>query len=162
MSSSPEGHVEERFSEFVEGDLSPEDKATIDRHLAVCTTCRVNLDRFRNTIGRLGALRQAAPTSFLPDIQKQIRERSRGRFFGKRWKLFGRIPFEWVSLAMIVAMLIYYIITLQSAPTGVSPSGLRRGSQTTYAKITFRYCPSVNPGGSGWSPPGPVRSTMRT
>jgi hypothetical protein len=55
----------------------------------------------------------------LPAIQNQIFMRSRGRFFGRRWKLFGRIPFEWVSLVMIVAMLIYYIALLHGAPSGV-------------------------------------------
>ena len=68
-----------------------------------------------------GQFKKAAPSSFLPSIQKQIYDRSRGRFFGRRWKLFGRIPFEWVSLAMIIAMLIYYIALMHGAPSGVHP-----------------------------------------
>ena len=111
----------EAFSAYVDGDLAPAERARLDEHLAVCTQCRVSLERFRRTVGRLGALRRTAPGDFLAGVQAQINRRSRGRFFGKRHLLFGRIPFEWLSLAMIVAMLVYYIVFLQSSPTGVVP-----------------------------------------
>ncbi len=111
----------ESFSAYLEGDLPAEQKAALDAHLATCIQCRTNLEQFRRTISNLSKLKKKAPESFLPDIQGQIHTRSRGRFFGKRWMLFGRIPFEWVSLAMIVAMLVYYLVSLQTSPTTVSP-----------------------------------------
>ena len=110
------------FSAYFEGELPPEEKASVEHHLATCIQCRTSLERFRRTLGALGSLkRTAAPNSFLADIRQQINRRSRGRFFRRRWLLFGRIPFEWLSLAMIVAMLVYYIVMLQSSPTGVKP-----------------------------------------
>ena len=111
----------ERFSAYLDGEVSPEEKSALEAHLATCIQCRTNLEQFRRTIGKLAQLKEKAPRSFLPDIQGQIHARSRGRFFGKRWMLFGRIPFEWVSLAMIVAMLVYYIFTLRTSPTSVTP-----------------------------------------
>ena len=111
----------EQFSAYVEGDLPPEERSALEEHLRGCTQCRVALERFRATIGQLAQLKRKAPGDFLPAIQQQIHTRSRGRFFGKRWLLFGRIPFEWVSLLMIVAMLVYYILVTQGAPTSVSP-----------------------------------------
>jgi anti-sigma factor RsiW len=111
----------ERMSAYVEGELPAEEKAAVEQHLATCIQCRTNLKRFRDTMDKLAQLKKKAPSSFLPDIQQQINTRSRGRFFGRRWMLFGRIPFEWVSLLMIVAMLVYYIFTLRSAPTTVKP-----------------------------------------
>jgi anti-sigma factor RsiW len=111
----------ERFSEYLDAELPPAERATIDAHLATCIQCRTNLEQFRRTIHTLATLKKKAPPSFLPDIQGQIHARSRGRFFGKRWMLFGRIPFEWVSLAMIVAMLLYYLVSLQASPTTVRP-----------------------------------------
>jgi anti-sigma factor RsiW len=111
----------ERFSAYLDGELTPEDRSSVDGHLAICIQCRTNLEQFRRTVGNLARLKEKAPASFLPDIQTQIHHRSRGRFFGKRWMLFGRLPFEWVSLAMIVAMLIYYLVSLQSSPTTVTP-----------------------------------------
>ena len=113
----------ERFSAYLESELTPEERAAVDAHLVTCIQCRTNLEQFRRTIGNLAQLKGKAPTSFLPDIQGQIHARSRGRFFGKRWLLFGRIPFEWVSLAMIVVMLIYYLVSLQVSPTSVTPRG---------------------------------------
>jgi anti-sigma factor RsiW len=109
------------FSAYIEGELSPTDRAAVDEHIATCMQCRVSFERFRRTMGRLGALKRTAPGDFLAGVQAQINRRSRGRFFGKRHLLFGRIPFEWLSLAMIVAMLIYYIVVLQTSPTGVVP-----------------------------------------
>ena len=111
----------EAFSAYVDDDLPPAERAHLEEHLAMCMQCRVSLERFRRTVGGLGALKRNAPVSFLQNVQEQINRRSRGRFFGKRALLFGRIPFEWLSLAMIVAMLVYYIVVLQTSPTGVVP-----------------------------------------
>lgn len=121
--NAPDSHqrTTEAFSSYLEGDLSPEQRARVDEHLASCMQCRVSLERFRATVGQLGALKRTAPGSFLENVQAQINRRSRGRFFSKRGLLFGRVPFEWISLAMIVAMLVYYIIVLQTSPTGVVP-----------------------------------------
>ena len=83
---------------------------------------KAELESLRRTVGSLGKLKRPAPASFLPDIKQQIYRRSRGRFFGSRWKLFGRIPFEWVSLATIIAMLVYYLAMLHGSPGGVKPA----------------------------------------
>jgi anti-sigma factor RsiW len=112
----------ELFSDYVDGTIAPRDKTALEQHLAACIQCRTELESFRRALGSLGKLKQAAPPRFLPDIQKQIYQRSRGRFFSRRWKLFGRIPFEWISLAAIIVMLLYYIATLHGAPGGVKPA----------------------------------------
>jgi anti-sigma factor RsiW len=110
------------FSDYADGSIADAEKAELEQHLAACIQCRTDLQAFRRAVGSLGRLKQAAPPSFLPAIQSQIFTRSRGRFFGRRWKLFGRVPFEWVSLAMIVAMLLYYIALLHGSPSGVRPA----------------------------------------
>ena len=112
----------ELFSDFVDGSIAPRDKAALEQHLSACIQCRTNLESFRRAVGSLGKLKHGAPPGFLPDIQAQIYKRSRGRFFSRRWKLFGRVPFEWVSLATIIAMLIYYIAMLHGTPGGVKPA----------------------------------------
>jgi anti-sigma factor RsiW len=114
--------AQEQFSDFVDGSLPAREKAALEQHLAACIQCRTELESFRRAVGSLGKLKQGAPASFLPNIHEQINKRSRGRFFSKRWKLFGRIPFEWVSLATIIAMLIYYIAMLHGTPGGVTPA----------------------------------------
>ena len=92
------------------------------QHLAACIQCRTELTGFRQTVGSLGRLKQTAPPSFLVDIKQQIYKRSHGRFFRPRWKLFGRIPFEWVSLGTIIAMLVYYIAMMHGSPSGIRPA----------------------------------------
>ena len=108
------------FSDYVDGDLPPGRKGELESHLGTCIQCRTDLESFRRTVGGLrGKGGASAPPSFLRDVQQQIHRRSRGRFFARRWLLFGRIPFEWVSLAMILAMLVYYVMTL--SPSRVIP-----------------------------------------
>ncbi len=113
--------IQDAFSAYVEDALAPAEKSSLEQHVAACLQCRTHLEQFRRAMEQLGALRVKAPPSFLPDIQRQIFTRSRGRFFGRSTKLFGRIPLEWLSLGMIVAMLIYFILTRQSSPTAVNP-----------------------------------------
>jgi anti-sigma factor RsiW len=110
------------FSDYLDGGLDGAGKSELEQHLAVCIQCRTELQAFRRAVGSLGKLKKPAPPSFLPSIQNQIFTRSRGRFFGRRWKRFGRVPFEWVSLVMIVAMLVYYIALMHGAPSGVRPA----------------------------------------
>jgi anti-sigma factor RsiW len=114
--------IREQLSSYVEDDLDAPARAAVDRHVAGCPDCRTELAGFRATLGQLSGLRAKAPGSFLNDIQNQIRTRSRGRFFNRRHLLFGRIPFEWASLVMILAMLAYYVITTHALPTSVAPA----------------------------------------
>jgi anti-sigma factor RsiW len=112
---------EEQFSSYVEGDLPEPSRRALEEHVASCPACKTQLAAFRSTLGKLGSLREKAPHTFLAGIEAQIRRRSGGRFFGRRRLLFGRLPFEWLSLVMILAMLVYYVVTQHAAPTGVTP-----------------------------------------
>ena len=109
------------FSALLDNELSDDQRRLVLAQVKTCGACATALDELRAAVASLSQLKQAAPPTFLADVQNQIRQRSRGRFFGKRFLLFGRIPFEWVSLVMILAMLGYYIITMQSSPTEVTP-----------------------------------------
>ncbi|HXU81549.1 MAG TPA: zf-HC2 domain-containing protein [Polyangia bacterium] len=121
MATDVHTRLTERMSAYLEDELPTDEKGAFEQHLATCPQCRANFDQFRETVGNLSKLKRKAPRSFLPDIQQQINARSRGRFFGKRWLLFGRIPFEVISLVMILVMLVYYILYLQGSPTTVTP-----------------------------------------
>ena len=110
------------FSDYIDGSLPERQRSDVDQHLAACIQCRTELAGFRKTIGSLRGLKQAAPPSLLGDIKQQIYKRSQGRFFRPRWKLFGRIPFEWVSLGTIIAMLVYYIAMMHGSPGGLRPT----------------------------------------
>ena len=112
------------FSDYVDGSLPERVRAEVDAAPRRLHSVPDRADRFRHTVGSLGRLKQTAPPSFLADIKQQIYKRSRGRFFRPRWKLFGRIPFEWVSLGTIIAMLVYYIAMMHGSPSGITPGTL--------------------------------------
>ena len=58
-------HCRERFSEYLDGLLSPPERAEADAHLAGCAGCRQELDRWRATLQALGELpRHGAPEGF--------------------------------------------------------------------------------------------------
>ncbi len=92
--TAPESHqrIAEAFSAYVDGELAPAERARVEEHLATCMQCRVSLERFRGTVGKLGALKRPAPGDFLAGVQAQINRRSRGRFFGKRHLLSAASP----------------------------------------------------------------------
>ncbi len=122
QNTSVHARIEDSFSAFLDDELPGEQRAEFAGHLATCLQCQTHFESFQRAVGTLGRLKDRAPATFLPGIQQQIFRRSRGRFFNKRWLLFGRVPFEWLSMIMIIAMLVYYIFTLHAAPTGVAPA----------------------------------------
>ena len=57
------------LSEFVDGELSEEMCAEIERHLATCENCRVVVDTLKKTV----SLVQSEPAE--PDLPQGVRER---------------------------------------------------------------------------------------
>lgn len=57
------------LSQFVDGELSEEMCAEIERHLATCENCRVVVDTLKKTV----SLVQAQPAE--PDLPQGVRER---------------------------------------------------------------------------------------
>src|SRR5262249_16669375 len=111
--------AQNEFSDFVDGTLPDLKRVEVEQHLATCIQCRTELAAFKKTLGSLDRLKQPAPPGFLIDIKQQIYTPPRVRFFAPRWKLFGRIPVEWISLGTIIAMLVYYLAVLHGSPTAV-------------------------------------------
>jgi predicted anti-sigma-YlaC factor YlaD len=105
--------VQERFSDYLESELPPEEQAEVATHLEGCEACRNELLAFRQTLRTLSGLRPIpAPEGFVGKVQQRINKRSRGRFFrGER--LFMRAPFEWISFVIIILMLALYILMMQ-------------------------------------------------
>ena len=44
------GYIEERLSAYLDGELSPQERMVVDRHLAKCQDCRWNLKTLRQTV----------------------------------------------------------------------------------------------------------------
>jgi len=102
------GHEEaqERFDAYYEGELPPEERLALEEHLRGCEACRKDYEKLVATLAALSKMRTSrAPRRFLPSLKDQIRRRSRGRFFGPESGLLSRLPYEVLSVVMLVALL---------------------------------------------------------
>ncbi len=106
--------AQELFSEYLEGELSPEQQAEVKAHLEGCEECRQELEAFRQTMRALSGLRPLPPPEgFARKVQQRIHRRSRGRFF-RADRLFMRVPFEWISFIIIIIMLVLYMLMMET------------------------------------------------
>lgn len=59
----------ELVAEYLEGALSPEDRARFDEHIADCVGCTAHLDQMRQTLGLVGRLTEG---SVSPEAQEAL------------------------------------------------------------------------------------------
>jgi len=117
--------AKELFSQYLEGDLPPEQQSEIEAHLDQCQTCKVEMEALEKTLSSLAGLAAVPPPKdFDRKVQQRIRRRSRGRFFAPE-NLLNRIPFEWISFIVIMLMLVMYFMLIQAQVT-VRPQVPRR------------------------------------
>jgi len=69
----------ELITDYIEGALSPAERARFDEHLAICTGCRNYLDQMQTTIRTLGQLKESdlEPVA-RDDLLEVFREWKRG------------------------------------------------------------------------------------
>ncbi|MBA3818279.1 MAG: hypothetical protein H0X17_05265 [Deltaproteobacteria bacterium] len=105
------------LSDYLDGTLTEERKADVERRLVSDPTWRSAHTELRETRDALSGLQKArAPESFAQDVTATIHKRSAGRFFAKR--TFGdRIP---LGVLLIIGLVTLAIIgfMLRSSPTG--------------------------------------------
>jgi anti-sigma factor RsiW len=102
--------AKERFDRYYEGDLPPAEQQAMDAHLASCGECRDEYQRLVRALGALSQMRSTrAPKDFLDGVQGRIRKRSRGRFFGRRPDFASRLPYEVLSVVMLIAILAIFL-----------------------------------------------------
>jgi anti-sigma factor RsiW len=65
----------ELITDYLEGTLSPEDRARFEHHLAGCDACTAYLHQMRATIRALGHL---PPESLSPEAESKLLEAFRG------------------------------------------------------------------------------------
>src|SRR5262245_41646673 len=50
-----------RLSEYLAGDLSPEERRQVSEHLTTCQACRTTLEELRNVISEVATLSDSGP-----------------------------------------------------------------------------------------------------
>jgi len=107
-----------------DGELDEAQASRVETHVKTCEKCQ----RVEELLG--GGLKQAiagAPessTEILQGVQRRIRLRSRGRFYGKEDK--RKMPSPWplmvASLALLAALVVSYLLLGQVGTPSVAPS----------------------------------------
>jgi len=126
-----------------EGELTEAESAQVEEHLDTCARCKAVESALGGGI-RSAVIKGAAegPTegkSLLPGVQRRLRLRSRGRFYGEENAPPRRGPSPWPlvigSVALLAALLISYIMIGQVASTGApTPAPSSSGSSGTTGK----------------------------
>ena len=97
-----------------EAEPNAEDLDSADRAASEGDEEDLSEEEYRNTVSQL--LRVNAPESFKHDVEETIRQRSGGRFFGR--KAFGqRVPYEILALLILAIGIAAYMV-IRSSTTG--------------------------------------------
>lgn len=80
--------------------------------------------------------KEEAPSTLLADIQSELRQRSRGRYYGQHWRY--RFPYEaLLAVVLIVAAIIVYAVAAPPEPPRLIPvtaeSFKAAGSEVSFA-----------------------------
>ncbi len=118
--------IERRLSPYVDGELAPDDRADVDRHLTACTRCRGvvrDLERIRRTAGALGPM--TPPDHIWLEVAGQLRPAGLG---GRVREAVSGSPGawrQWLGLAamLVVATLATYFATRAPGDVAPDPSG---------------------------------------
>jgi hypothetical protein len=116
--SSPMPHPEELLAAYVDGSLGPSEREAAEAHLAVCGSCRQDVEHAaaaraallalpeldapglaERGVAALGATAASAPTD--------LAERRRGRPWGERW---GRVAWS-AGLAAAAVIAVVFLVT---------------------------------------------------
>ena len=65
----------ELVTEYLEGALTPDDRARFEEHLLTCPGCHAHIDQIRGTIGVLGRVQEEALSL---DTERSLLEAFRG------------------------------------------------------------------------------------
>jgi anti-sigma factor RsiW len=115
--------TQERFDRYREGELPAEEQSAVAAHLEGCAPCRAAYERFVRTMGLLSALPDAsAPDNFIDKVQGQIRRRSRGRFFSRQIDWSSRLPYEVLSVVMLIAIVAIFLFVFLGRGGGAAIS----------------------------------------
>jgi len=112
-------HVDEGvLHAYLDGELTPVERARVDEHLAGCLACRTRLDEERQLIERAGMLLSAAlpPERLAPPLSALVRPRDR-RF----WHV--RLPLAWAATVILAIGLGWSLSQQLSTPEVKTLSG---------------------------------------
>jgi anti-sigma factor RsiW len=92
--------IANRLTDYLDGELSPTERASVDAHLTQCAACRTTLEELRRVVARAGTLQDSAPDRDLwPDVAARIGAAPRARLSVFRRVVTSRLSFTLPQLA---------------------------------------------------------------
>jgi anti-sigma factor RsiW len=89
-----------RLSDYLDGELSPSERATVDAHLGECAACRATLEELRRVAVRARTLQDSSPARDLwPGVATRIGGAPRARVSVFRRVVTSRLSFTFPQLA---------------------------------------------------------------
>ncbi|MEW6376522.1 MAG: zf-HC2 domain-containing protein [Thermodesulfobacteriota bacterium] len=107
--------IREQFSSLLEKELSPLEEKEVGDHLASCSECQKELERFEKTMEWLHSMEEVeVPEGFLSGVYKTMEERENKASVGEkaRWRWLSyplslRLPIQAVAMVTIVFLALY-------------------------------------------------------
>jgi hypothetical protein len=108
----------ELFSDYSEGKLGPQESSDLEKRFEAEPQLKKAYDEFLEAGTALSQMhKMSAPQDFEKSVEDSIRERSAGRFFGRR--AFGdRIPYELLAVILLLLALGLYWLGRSSGTGG--------------------------------------------
>jgi len=176
----------ENFSGWVDETLAPEERAALASHLAECSDCRRELDRFQATVGLLQRVAPArAPAGFVDRVLDLTRPMSWRRRLLQRLflPLPVKLPAEAAALLLVAGLAVYVFhqtpelqqaarppevsqpaarVDAPAAPAPAQAVAPRDARQTTQLRAPSRLRGSVDLGDRGPIPPHSEEELAKT
>jgi hypothetical protein len=122
--------IRARFSEYIDGALSPEEKASIEDHLRSCESCRDDLAELRSAVLEVRKLGEVEPPPWLAQrIMARVREEAQekqGLFHRLLYPLRVKLPLD--ALAFVVLAVTGLFIYRAIEPRMKTPSPVKEPS----------------------------------
>ncbi|MBI3636091.1 MAG: zf-HC2 domain-containing protein, partial [Candidatus Rokubacteria bacterium] len=118
--------VPARFTALIDDDVTPDERAALERHLAGCADCAREWTRFADAVRRVRALEPArAPAGF---VDRVLAAAAPTPWY---WRLLGGVPpaVRWATAAAALAIVVVIgYAARQPVPLGTNGAGPRTGA----------------------------------
>jgi len=114
--------AKELLSDYLDGELDPEDRSTLEALLAKDSALRSELEALRHTVDTLAGLPSATPPpDFVQGVQRKLRRKGKSPLdLSLGWE--KKIPFEAVSILLLGILLALYLILVVLPGEQIEPA----------------------------------------
>ena len=141
--------VRDRFSSLLERELNPSEEKAVREHLASCSECQRDFEKFEKTIHWLHSIEEAeVPDGFLSEIHKKMEDQKKmGPMAGKvRPGWFNtlvrlKLPVQAVAMVAIVFLVLYLTKILPVETPHLMKEGEQKKASQSEVKEDARVVP---------------------